>query len=68
MEIKGICPIAPAVYNANGEVDCQEYESCCSERFPICCALYGDMHTGVFRSVNVLFFAIPCSVPPHKAA
>ena len=31
MEIKGICPIAPAVYNANGEVDCQEYESCCSE-------------------------------------
>ena len=25
MEIKGICPIAPAVYNANGEVDCQEY-------------------------------------------
>ncbi|HBJ95482.1 MAG TPA: dihydrodipicolinate synthase family protein, partial [Lentisphaeria bacterium] len=31
MEIKGICPIAPAVYNANGEVDCQEYESCCAE-------------------------------------
>ena len=31
MEIKGICPIAPAVYNADGEVNYDEYESCCAE-------------------------------------
>ena len=27
MEIKGICPIAPAVYSSNGEVDYDEYLS-----------------------------------------
>ena len=31
MEIKGICPIAPAVYNADGEVNYDEYEFCCAE-------------------------------------
>ena len=31
MEIKGICPIAPAVYNADGEVYYDEYEFCCAE-------------------------------------
>ncbi len=29
MEIKGICPIAPAVYNDRGECDYKAYESCC---------------------------------------
>lgn len=29
MEIKGICPIAPAVYNDNGECDYESYRSCC---------------------------------------
>ena len=28
MEIKGICPIAPAVYNDRGEVDIADYMSC----------------------------------------
>jgi len=31
MEIKGICPIAPAVYNADGAVNYDEYEFCCAE-------------------------------------
>ncbi len=29
MEIKGICPIAPAVYNDQGECDYEAYVSCC---------------------------------------
>ena len=31
MEIKGICPIAPAVFNDAGEVDYKGYEHCCAE-------------------------------------
>lgn len=31
MEIKGICPIAPAVYNDRGEVDVQDYMNCCEK-------------------------------------
>ena len=31
MEIKGICPIAPAVYNDRGEVDLADYSSCCEK-------------------------------------
>ena len=31
MEIKGICPIAPAVYNDRGEVDLDDYSSCCEK-------------------------------------
>ena len=30
MQIAGICPIAPAVYNAAGEVDLADYERCCA--------------------------------------
>jgi len=29
MDIKGICPIAPAVYNDEGECDYEVYRSCC---------------------------------------
>lgn len=29
MEIKGICPIAPAVFDADGKFDFKGYESCC---------------------------------------
>ena len=31
MEIKGICPIAPAVFNDAGEVDYNGYEHACTE-------------------------------------
>ncbi len=31
MEIKGICPIAPAVFTDAGEVDYKGYEHCCAE-------------------------------------
>ena len=31
MEIKGICPIAPAVYNDRGEVDIADYMNCCEK-------------------------------------
>ena len=31
MEIKGICPIAPAVFTDAGEVDYKGYEQCCAE-------------------------------------
>ena len=31
MEIKGICPIAPAVYNDRGEVDIADYMTCCEK-------------------------------------
>jgi len=31
MEIKGICPIAPAVFSDAGEVDYESYENCCAE-------------------------------------
>ena len=31
MEIKGICPIAPAVYNDRGEVDVEDYSNCCEK-------------------------------------
>ena len=30
MEIKGICPIAPAVYHSDGSVDYAGYEKCCA--------------------------------------
>ena len=31
MKIQGICPIAPAVFNDAGEVDYENFESCCAE-------------------------------------
>lgn len=31
MEIKGICPIAPAVFNADGNFDYESYKHCCTE-------------------------------------
>ena len=31
MKIKGICPIAPAVYNDRGEVDIADYMNCCEK-------------------------------------
>ena len=31
MEIKGVCPIAPAVYTDQGEVDVEDYKRCCAK-------------------------------------
>ena len=31
MEIKGICPIAPAVYDDRGAVDVEDYKRCCEQ-------------------------------------
>ncbi|MBO5309507.1 MAG: dihydrodipicolinate synthase family protein, partial [Lentisphaeria bacterium] len=31
MEIKGICPIAPAVYDDRGAVDIDDYMRCCEK-------------------------------------
>ena len=33
MEIKGVCPIAPAVYTDNGDVDVEDYRRCCEKLF-----------------------------------
>lgn len=31
MEIQGICPIAPAVYDDSGAVDLRDYRNCCGK-------------------------------------